>query len=178
MTSTEKTEFLFNQASTDQGVLPENGHGRLILCDINGTLLNARDNLRVSSGLNKDLADFLISAEKRGYKVQLHSADYQSSTNFNLLKLYASNNPEFNAFLENKEIQAKASIEDSGRAFLSIDDSHGVEFISKAKHQWKPRDESMYATIEAWAKSSTPLSVTAAHIVSAAQKTGASQKHL
>ncbi len=143
----------FNDATNPVEPLPSEGAGRLILCDCNGTLFDARHR----KGLNMEVFDFLFAAEQRGYNVIIHSGNaHDNITGY--MAIWRRRHERFNTFIRERvekapaepEILYKDETHDMPKPFLTIDDEHGSGYTSRAQHQWEPNDPRMHATMAAW----------------------------
>ncbi|MCB1538445.1 MAG: hypothetical protein H6865_04490 [Rhodospirillales bacterium] len=146
------TDQFLKQAFPDIGmgdVLPENGAEQTILVDINGTLIDANHR----RGLNLELFEFLTEAEKRGYRVLLHSSKPEENMSL-VLPLVMMRNTQFKAFVETRDPEFEPILHkqdtNSAAAFMTIDDEHGGGYLSSAPRQWGANDRRMYATMAAW----------------------------
>ncbi len=153
----------FASVSTPQesGFLPAYGKGKTILVDCNGTMFDCAH----QKGLNKPLLDFLIEAQNRGYKVQLHSISADGNASY--INLFTTFNSKFKTFIENCEdpdfpIVSKVHT-NTKEAFLTIDDEHKNGFVSEATHQWSPNDLRMARTMKEW--SNANVSVPSAYVI-------------
>lgn len=144
--------------------LPENGEGKIILCDINGTLFTVRG---LDTSINHIALTFLSAAQDRGYEVYLHSGN--AGNNQSLLVLAGKINRAFGAFLDDlaarliaREIRDGARDADDdtlpnyaiskgddipfNHAFLMLDDEH----YNTTTPIWGPTDPRIAATLQAW----------------------------
>jgi hypothetical protein len=169
MKNAQQTTIEFAQAGANDNLLPENGEGKLILCDINGTLFLPK--------LNHELLNFLIEAQHRGYTVLLHSNEPDS--NRSIIEIEKLRRHDFRKFIESIEFVKyldgqpdepidRKNFDQMAKAFLLIDDENGCGAgysPSKAQIFWNITDKANKpnTVIQAWQKSSTLSSVPAVH---------------